>query len=157
MQTKIKGRNDMIKFKYLLSVLAGAVAAYFEQYIVLYGLLFAAVILDLATGCVASAVTGEGLNSSKAFKGVLKKAALFVALGFGTFLDVFLPFAAEKIGLTLPDMLIFSAVICVYIVLCECISVCENLYRCSENILPKWVVKLLGLAKDQIDNMGEQK
>lgn len=146
----------MAKVKYLVSIALGLIMAYFEQYFLLYGFLLAIVLLDLITGCMAAIITGGGLEGKTALKGVFKKLALFIALGFGTFLDVFIPFAAQKVSVDLPDTLIFSAIICVYIVVCECISICENLYRVSPNILPGWVLKILGEFKEQIDSKNEK-
>ncbi len=140
----------MEKVKYLFSIIAGAILSYLGAYIVLYALVFCAVLFDLITGLAAAVISGTGLSSKKARRGVIKKLVLFVALGFGTFLDVFIPFAAQNIGLDFGGGLIFSTVICVYIVVTECISICENILICNESALPEWLKKMLEKAKGDI-------
>ena len=141
----------MEKLKYLFSVIAGALLAYMGAYIVLYGLVFCAILFDLITGCMAAVISGKGLSSSKAARGVLKKLVLLIALGFGTFLDVFIPFAAKTVNFDFNGSLIFSTVICVYIVVTECISICENILICNKSALPSWLLKLLNKAQSDID------
>ena len=145
----------MNSVKYIISVVAGALLAYFKLYGLAFGLVAAVVILDLITGVIAAVVTGEGLSSQKAFKGVLKKATLFLALIFGTFLDLFVPYAVKHVNISLPEGLLFSSVICVYIVVTECISIIENIFRCHDGALPKWLEKLFAGAKDKLDKGGD--
>ena len=144
----------MNNIKYLLSVAGGAVLAYFKLYGLAYTIVGAAVLLDIVTGVLASVMDGSGLSSQKAYKGVIKKVVLFVALAFGTFLDVFIPYAASSVSMNIPKNLLFSSVICVYIAVTESISVIENIYRCNNAALPSWIIKFLKSAKDDIDSGG---
>ena len=114
-------------------------------------------LFDIATGILASIMDGSGLSSQKAYKGVIKKVVLFLALAFGTFLDVFIPYAASSVGLSVPKNLLFSSVICVYIAVTESISIVENIYRCNNQALPGWIAKFLKNAKDEINNGGGDK
>ena len=45
----------------------------------------------------------------------------------------------------------FGLIIGSYIVLNECISICENLYECNPDIIPKWIANLLKNAKGKIN------
>lgn len=142
----------MDRLKYLLALVGGAMAAYFQKYALLYALVATAVALDLITGMCAAVIEGTGLSSSIARKGFLKKMVSLVSVAFGTFLDVLMPFASEKVGLEIGGTLIFSSVICVYICITECISIAENICRCSGSQLPGWIIKLLKQAKERTDN-----
>ena len=48
----------------------------------------------------------------------------------------------------------FGLIMCFYIVLNECISICENLYECDNSIMPKWIVNILLKAREQIEDGG---
>lgn len=133
----------MGKFKYFIAACGGAIAAYFKAYIPLIVIVLIATIFDFVTGIIAAMYTGVGLNSAKARKGALKKATMFLALGFGIFLDYLIPMAAAQIGFTFTAKLLFSSVIAFYICFTECVSICENIFKCNPNAFPKWIVKLL--------------
>lgn len=148
----------MEKIKWLLAIVCGFISALAEQYALI--LLFVAVIivLDIVTGIVKCKVTGEALSSSKANKGFWKKLSLFVGLFFGFFLDYFIPYAVAQIGFTLPfECALFGMIIGCYIVINESISICENLYASNSEILPKWIVKLLISAKEQLEKKEDNK
>lgn len=138
--------------KYVLSAVAGAVVAYLKGHGVLFALVAVAVVFDLITGMLAAVISGQGLSSDKARKGFLKKVVLLVALCFGTFLDVMIPWAAGYIGIPIPDTMLFSAMICAYICITESISIAENIYKCNGHALPSWIQKLLTSAKDAVEN-----
>ena len=110
-------------FKWLLSVVCGAIATFYEQYGLLIVFVCLAIVFDCVTGLFKAKTIGEGLSSAKGWKGFWKKIAL--------------PFAL---------------IICCYIVLNECISIAENLYLINPDIMPKWIANLLKVAKDKIED-----
>lgn len=144
----------MNNVKYLLSIAGGVILTYFKLYGLAYIIVGAVVLFDIVTGILASLMDGSGLSSQKAYKGVIKKVVLFVALAFGTFLDVFIPYAASSVNFSIPKNLLFSSVICVYIAVTESISIIENIYRCNNQALPAWIAKFMKTAKDDIDKGG---
>lgn len=144
------------KIKYWAAVAGGAIAGYFKLYLPLIAIVFTAVMFDIITGVAASVYTGEGLSSKRARRGAVKKAVLFLALGFGMFLDFLLPMAASKIGLELEPGILFSSVVAFYIAFCECVSVCENIYRANPDALPSFLKKLLTDAKHKLEK-GDEK
>lgn len=145
----------MEKTKVALSIVLGAVSAFAKQYALIIIFVFVAVIFDTITGLIGSKAQGEKITSERGRKGFYKKVILFLALFFGFFLDFFIPFVIEGIGVTLPvNTAIFGMIIGCYIVMNECISICENLFKANPSILPKWIVKMLTSAKEQIDRKG---
>ena len=143
-------------FKWLISVITGGLAAFFGQYGLFIALVAVAVVLDVITGLIKAKVTGEGLDSGKATKGFWKKIALLVGLLFGIYLDYVVSLLFVKAGLTLDIDLPFALIICCYIVLNEAISICENLYLINPDIMPKWIVKLLKIAKGKIEEKEKE-
>lgn len=146
----------MEKLKYLLMAVGGILTAYFKAYIPLIVIVLIAVVFDFVTGTVAAVYTGVGLNSAKARKGALKKATMFLALAFGIFLDYLIPMAASQIGFDITLNLLFSSVIAFYIVFTECVSVCENIFKCNPNAFPKWIVKILSDGIKHLDEIKDK-
>lgn len=146
----------MDRIKFFVAVIGGAVSAYFKAYIPLIAIVTVAVLFDFVTGIIAAVYSGQGLNSKTARRGVLKKGAMFLSLGFGTFLDYLVPLGAARLGIDMGATVMFSSVIAFYIAFGECVSVCENLYKCNPDALPKWVVKLLTDGIDALNKKGEQ-
>lgn len=138
--------------KYAASAVIGVIVSYFKGHGILFLLVVLAVIFDLITGMLAAVISGEGLSSGKARKGFLKKIVLLVALCFGTFLDVMIPWAAGYIGVPVFETMLFSAMICAYICITESISIVENIYKSNGHALPSWIQKILTQAKDAIEN-----
>ena len=139
------------KLKYLIAMAGGVVVAHIKAHLPLIGIVFFAVLLDILTGAFAAVYTGKGLSSKKAHRGVIKKAVLFLSLGFGIFLDFLVPMAAAQIGVELDSGVMFSSVVAFYIAFCECVSVCENIYRCNPSAFPKWIADLLAESADKLD------
>ncbi len=146
----------MDKLKILLVTSGGMLATYFKAYIPLIAIVLIAVIFDIITGIIAAIYTGEGLNSKKARQGALKKGTMFLALAFGIFLDYLIPFAAVQVGFAVDVNLLFSSVIAFYIAFTECVSVCENIFRCNPEAFPKWITKLLTEGKEHLDNINNK-
>ena len=143
----------MEKIKWFLSLIFGLLATFFEQYGILIVLVAVAIVFDLVTGLIKTKVSENDVwSSEKCRKGFYKKVALLVAMCFGFFLDMFIPYALEYIHVTLPFAMPFSMIISFYIILNESISICENLYAANPEIMPKWIVALLTNVKDKLDN-----
>ena len=60
----------------------------------------------------------------------------------------------NNVGIEMPVTALFGMIFGCYIVINECISIAENLYMINPAILPKWIVKMLSAAKEQIDKKG---
>lgn len=133
--------------------MGGCIATFFEKYYLIVLFVAIAIVMDVITGIVKAKATGEPLSSKKGTEGLWKKVSLLIALCFGFFLDQFLPYCFNTVGITVTNIGIFGVIIGCYIVLNECISICENLYKINPSILPKWVGKLLNTTKEKIDEM----
>ena len=147
--------ND--KIKYCTSIIGGIVATATKQYGLILLFVIIGILFDWITGLVKSKITGVPWSSKVGFVGFWKKVSLLVALFFGVFLDYFIPTVLEKIvAIEIPFALPFGLIIGAYITLNECISICENLYECNPDIVPKWIVGLLKSAKDKISEESKE-
>jgi len=138
-------------FRWLLSVLSGAAAAFCGQYGLFFLLVAAAVVLDVVTGLVKAKATGEGLSSEKATRGFYKKLSLFAALLFGIFLDFAASAVIVRAGVTVAAETPFALIVSAYIIINEAISIAENLYLTNPDSFPQWIAKRLRVAKDQME------
>jgi toxin secretion/phage lysis holin len=143
----------MNRVKWISTVILSALTAFAQKYVMIIIFVAIMVMLDTVTGIIASIVSGEKLSSEKGAIGFWKKMALFAALAFGFTLDYFISYMLTYVNIKAPAGAVFGIVIGCYIVVNEAISVCENLYRCNDEILPKWVAKLLTQSKDTIDKV----
>lgn len=144
---------NMEKIKWLLSAIMGIVSTFTEHYGVMIVLVICAIVFDFATGIIKAKINGT-INSATSTKGLFKKVALLTCLFFGFFLDYAIPYMCSSISIELPFNTPFGLIMCFYIVLNECISICENLYECDNSIMPKWIVNILLKAREQIEDGG---
>ena len=143
----------MEKTKWVLSTLLGLILSFTQRYGIMIILVAVAIVFDFATGLIKAKIQGE-VSSDIGTKGFFKKIALLVCLFFGFFLDYAIPYMCASINVKIPFETPFGLIICFYIVMNECISICENLYVCDPGIMPKWIVKMLKSAKEQIEDKG---
>lgn len=144
-------------YKWAISVIGGAVAAFFGQYGLFFLFVAAAIVFDCVTGLIKLKATGERLSSKKGFRGFWKKIALLVGLSFGIYLDITASLLFDRAGIRIGINMPFALIICCYIVLNESISICENLYAINPSIMPGWIVKLLKGGKERIDSREQDK
>lgn len=143
----------MEKTKWALSTLLGLILSFTQRYGIMIIIVAVAIVFDFATGLIKAKIQGE-VSSDIGTKGFFKKMALLVCLFFGFFLDYAIPYMCTSINVKIPFETPFGLIICFYIVLNECISICENLYVCDPGIMPKWIVTMLKSAKGQIEDKG---
>lgn len=103
--------------KWIVSIICGALAAFFQQYGLFILLVAVAVVLDVVTGLVKAKAIGEGLSSEKATRGFWKKISLFVGLAFGIFLDYVAMTVLAQANIVVNVKLPFALIIACYIVL----------------------------------------
>ena len=142
--------------KWLTSVVLGSVAAFFGQYGLFIVLVAVAVVLDVVTGLVKAKATGEGLSSDKATRGFWKKISLFIGLAFGIFLDYAVATVLLQAGVNLGLDMPFALIICAYIIINEAISISENLYLTNPDSFPRWISKMLKVAKGKIEDREDK-
>lgn len=143
--------------RYLLaaSALLGTIATIAEQYVVLIILVAIVIVMDVVSGLIRAAATGEAITSEKGTRGFWKKIALLFSMIFAFFLDMAVPYILDVVNISIPKMLLFGSIVGVYIILNESISITENILKANRHSVPKWMKKLLTGAKNKIDDMEE--
>lgn len=141
-----------MRWKHVLSVIGGFLAALAHEYSLILTCVIIAIIFDVVTGLIKSRVKEKPWSSKRGMIGFWKKISLLVALFFGMFLDFFIPVALTAVNAELPFGSPFGLIIGVYITLNESISICENLYAINPMTLPKWIVTLMRKTSEKIDD-----
>lgn len=135
----------------IITVFLSSMSVFIQKYGYIVSLVFISMILDVITGTIKSKILGT-TNSGTGFIGFWKKISLLVALLFGFFLDLaegyILSCISNNDAFTV--RFAFGILIGLYIMLNECISICENLQLCGVK-LPKFVMKALVKQKQEAD------
>lgn len=142
-------------YQWLISSILGIVATITQEYGLIIFLVCGAVILDVITGLLKCKITDIKISSGTGRKGFFRKLSLFVGLTFGIFIDAFIPFLLDVVGVDLGFNSPFGLIVGVYIILNESISICENLYMCNPNAIPKSIVNILKVANKKINESGD--
>lgn len=141
-----------------LSALLGLIGSISQEYVVLIILVAVVIALDVISGLIRAAATGEPITSKKGTQGFWKKMILLFSMAFAFFLDIAIPLVLNVVSIKLPfeQSLLFGSIVGVYIILNESISIVENIYKTNRKALPKWLKRLLTGARDEIDKKGEE-
>lgn len=141
--------------QYFIDQFTGLIGFLIQRYGFIVSLLGLSIFIDLVTGIIKSKIRGT-ISSNIGYIGFWKKAALLVALCFGFFLDLVESYLLLNTTGTNTLKFSFGLLIGSYIILNECISICENLYACGIK-LPKCIIRSLKKASSNLDSKGNDK
>ena len=107
-------------------------------------------IIDYITGLMASKFRGQKIESYKGIKGIAKKIAMWLLVAVGAIMDVLLEYSVVQLGLVIPINFAIAAVVAIWIICNELISILENL-KDMEAPLPDFLMKFAENIKSQIE------
>ncbi len=137
--------NPGVLIKAGISSLFAAAALRLDALGDLLWLFIVAVALDYITGVIAAAYCRE-LSSSVGLRGLLKKIGEFMVVAAALLCDEVISQSAEKLGADLSTGGTVAAVVTVWLVVNEIISILENIARMNIP-LPPYLMKVVGLLK----------
>lgn len=103
-------------------------------------------IIDYITGLGAAPNRGETRNSYKGIQGIAKKVCMWLLVAAAAMVDVALQYAAGIVGLKMPFSGAIAAVVALWIVFNELISILENIRDIGVR-LPPWLLPLAEYAR----------
>ena len=103
-------------------------------------------IIDYGTGLMAAPHRGETRNSYKGIQGIAKKVCMWLLVVVAAMVDVALQYAAGIVGLKMPFSGTIAAVVALWIVFNELISILENIRDIGVR-LPPWLLPLAEYAR----------
>ena len=111
-------------------------------------------IIDYVTGILASKFRGQEISSYKGIKGITKKIGMWLLVVVGAIIDELVVYSVAQLGLVCPFSFMIAAVVAVWIICNELISILENL-KDMEVPLPDFLMKLAVNIKSQIETKAE--
>jgi toxin secretion/phage lysis holin len=111
-------------------------------------------IVDYITGLMASKFRGQQISSYKGIRGIAKKVAMWLLVAVGAIMDALIEYSVEQLGFSCPFSFMIAAVVAVWIVCNELISILENL-KDMEAPIPEFLMKLTKNMKSQIETKAD--
>ena len=94
-------------------------------------------VIDYITGLMAAGNRGNGkVSSYKSIRGIGKKIGMWMLVIVGAMVDALLKYASATLGYTLPFTFLVAAIVAVWIICNEFISILENLIDMGVAIPP---------------------
>ena len=116
-----------------------------------YLMLIALNSLDFITGIIAAKLEKKQITSRKAKQGILRKCAEWAALACAYVCEFV---AGDLLGVEFPA----APVVCVWLSVCEIISICENLGRAGIKVPAEWLNQLKNTVnKGNVHHESENK
>lgn len=141
--------NPIISVKAFLTAVIAAISMRFGAIGDLLLLFVAAMILDYVTGVAAAAYSKE-LNSGLGLRGIIKKVGEFCVIAVAIISDEIVSLAAGHLGAAISTYGAISAVVTIWLILNELISILENIAKLNV-ALPPFLMSAIKLLKQQTE------
>ncbi|MDD3429331.1 MAG: phage holin family protein [Oscillospiraceae bacterium] len=119
--------NNIGKIKACLIAFGTALTAWLGALAIPVYLLVGCNLIDYFTGLSAAPFRDQKRNSRTGIKGIIKKIAMWVLVLIGFFIDMLLAYLADTVGWTLPISYAVAALVCVWLIANELLSIIENI------------------------------
>ncbi len=117
----------MDKFKLIITAFFAAVSARLGILAVPVYILVISNIMDYITGLFAARYRGEKISSYTGIRGITKKVCMWLLICVGALLDKLTAYATSALGLDLEAGFIIGALVAVWLICNEIISILENI------------------------------
>ena len=135
-----------------VSAIVTAAAAFFNKVPTLLILFMAAVMIDYLTGWIKAAFFLKEWNSKTGLQGIIKKAMYFVLIGVAFMVGYGIKELGTQIGLDLEFSLYIGWYTVAVMLINELTSILENLYVIMPEKVPVWLVKILKITDNTLEN-----
>lgn len=116
-------------------------------------------IIDYITGLMAAANRADGISSYKSIRGITKKVTMWLLVVVGAIIDNLVKYCTDMLGLDLGITFLVAAVVAVWIICNELLSILENMIDIGIRIpgfLNPLVTWIKGSAESKV-NVPEDK
>jgi phage-related holin len=139
----------------VIAVVYAFIASIFGAFTPLLIITLGAMFADLITRIYAARVRpDEEVESKLVIKGIYKKLGMCMLIILALILDKALLILTDVIGISVISKIMVTALVMAWLLVRELISNAENLQHAGIE-LPSFLIKILGIAKDKIDNAGD--
>ncbi len=147
--------NKVNTVKGILASIMGVLNSIFGILAIPIVLLVACNLIDYVTGILASKFRGQEISSYKGMKGITKKIGMWLLVLVGAIMDKLIVYSVAQLGLVCPFSFMIAAVVAIWIICNELISILENL-KDMEVPLPGFLLEVTSNIKSQIEIKAEQ-
>ena len=144
----------MEKIKWVLITIGAFLSASFGALLVPIFLLVALNVIDYITGLMAAHKRKQVISSYKSISGIAKKICMWLLVVVGAFIDMLLDYLAAGMGWTLPFGYAVGALVCVWLVANEVISIIENMADIGVAV-PPFILPVIKWIKGKAENTGK--
>lgn len=146
--------NKATVIKGLISTIVGALTSIFGILAIPILLLVICNIADYGTGIAASKFRGQEISSYKGIRGITKKICMWLLIVVGAVIDELIIYSTAQFGLVIPISFVVAAIVAIWLVVNELISILENLNDIGVP-MPDFLKKLVKNLKSQIEKKVE--
>lgn len=146
--------NKVNAIKGFLSSVMGVLTSLFGMLAIPMVLLVVCNIIDYVTGIGASKFRGQEISSYKGIRGITKKVGMWLLIAVGAVMDALLEYSVAQFGVAVPFTLMIAAIVAVWLICNELISILENL-KDMQVPLPEFLMKLAENIKSQIETKAD--
>lgn len=108
-------------------------------------------IIDYITGLMAAANRADGISSYKSIKGIIKKVTMWLLVVVGAIIDTLIKYCTDMFGMNLGISFLVAAVVAVWIICNELLSILENMIDIGIRI-PAFLSPLVNWIKGSAEN-----
>lgn len=137
---------------FTMSAFITAAAALFNRVPTLLILFMIAVVVDYLTGWIKAAFFLKEWSSKTGLQGIIKKAMYFVLIGVAFMVGYGIKELGVQIGFNLGFSIYIGWYTVAVLLINELTSILENLYVIMPDNVPVWLVKILKIADNKLDN-----
>ena len=135
-----------------MSAIFTAAAAIFNRVPTLLILFMIAVVIDYVTGWLKAAFFLKEWNSKTGLQVIITQAMYFVLIGLAFLIGYGLKGMGAQIGFDLGFSLYIGWYVTAVMLINELTSILENLYVMIPNAVPTWLIKILKITDNKLDN-----
>ncbi len=113
-------------------------------------LLVASNVIDYITALIAVKMQGKKWDSEIGIKGICKKVLMWLLVVVGAIFDELLIYVVKVIGKELPFSFLVAAVVAIWLICNELISILENIKSCGVK-LPPFLEPMIKTTQEQLE------
>ncbi len=147
-------KQDWTKWKGIITGGLGALTARLGTLAYPMAVLAALNLVDYATGYLAAPCRGQRRQSDVGFRGIVKKVCMWLLVGLGAVMDWLMLYAGEAVGIALPFHFLAAALVAVWLICNEVISILENIGDIGV-ALPPFLLKAVQWVKAGAEKKGD--
>ena len=148
--------NEDVKIKWVKGLFIGTESVLSSIFGVLYIpvlLMVACNVLDYITGLIAAKYREDGgISSYKSMKGIFKKVSMWLLVVVGSIIDTLIKYSVNTFGWEWPLSFIVAAVVAVWIICNEIISILENITDIGVSV-PRFLMPLVKNIKRKTEDV----